>query len=76
MRKYLSGLMYSAIILAFFSWEYSIYLQLALASLTIFGLIWGVARSDIRFNVIIQPYSLMMLLLVIWSFTSIFWVAD
>ncbi|MRI80847.1 hypothetical protein GIY11_02235 [Aerococcaceae bacterium DSM 109653] len=76
MRNYLSGLMYSAIILAFFSWEYSIYLQLALASLMIFGLIWGVARSDIRFNVIIQPYSIMMLLLVIWSFTSIFWVAD
>ncbi|MGO4940686.1 O-antigen ligase family protein [Fundicoccus sp. Sow4_D5] len=76
MKKYLSSLMFGAIIMAFFSFEYEVYLQLLLAGLTLFGLIWGIARVEIRLNVLIHPYSLMMGALLIWSFLSIVWVAD
>lgn len=76
MRKLLSALVYSAILVAFIPFDYHVYLEVALAGLTLLVLVWGVAWEDIRFRDFINPYTALMFILFIWSFVSIIWVAD
>lgn len=76
MQKFLSLLVYGGIFFAFFPFDYHVYLEVAIAGFALLVVVWGVAREDIRFRDFINPYTVLMFVLFLWSFVSIFWVAD
>lgn len=76
MIRNLKVILLLAIVLAFFPFTHHLYVQVALATVSLLMIAVGIVRGIIRLADILNPYTVLMTLWFAWSLLSVFWVLD